>query len=160
MEAERKQKLIELLKQYVDVFAWSYDDMPGLSTDIVSHKLPTDPTCLPVKQKTRKFKPDLSLRIKEEVTKQIEANIVRVTNYPTWLANIVPVPKKDGKIRICVDYRDLNKASPKDDFPLPNIHILVDNCAKHDLQSFFNCFGGYHQILMDEDDAEKTVQPT
>ncbi|XP_049382921.1 uncharacterized protein LOC125847297 [Solanum stenotomum] len=67
LEAERKQELIELFKQYVDVFAWSYDDMPGLSTDIVSHKLPTDPTCLPVKQKTRKFKPDLSLRIKEEM---------------------------------------------------------------------------------------------
>ncbi|XP_049410414.1 uncharacterized protein LOC125873545 [Solanum stenotomum] len=125
LEAERKQELIELLKQYVDVFAWSYDDMSGLSTDIVSHKLPIDPTCLPVKQKTRKFKPDLSLRIKEEVTKQIEANIVR--------------------------------ASPKDDFPLPNIHILIDNCAKHELQSFVNCFAGYHQILMDKDDAEKTA---
>ena len=82
---------------------------------------------------------------------------MRVTNYPTWLANIVPVPKKDGKIRICVDYRDLNRASPKDDFPLPNIHILIDNCAKHELQSFVNCFAGYHQILMDEDDAEKTT---
>ncbi|XP_049394689.1 uncharacterized protein LOC125858980 [Solanum stenotomum] len=157
LEAKRKQELIELLKQYVDVFAWSYDDMPGLSTDIVSHKLPTDPTCLPVKQKTRKFKPDLSLRIKEEVTKQIEASIVRVTNYPTWLANIVPVPKKDGKIKICVDYRDLSRASPKDDFPLPNIHILIDNCAKHELQSFVDCFAEYHQILMDEDDAEKTT---
>ena len=51
--------------------------------------------------------------------------------YPTWLANVVPVAKKDGKIRIYVDYRDLNKASPKDNFPLPNIHILIDNCAKH-----------------------------
>ena len=157
LEAERKQELIELLKKYVDVFAWSYDDMPGLSTDIVSHRLPTDPTCPLVKQKTRKFKPDLSLRIKEEVTKQIKANVVRVTNYPTWLANIVPVRKKDGKIRICVDYQDLNRASPKDDFPLPNIHILIDNCAKHELQSFVDCFVGYHQILMNEDDAEKTT---
>ncbi|XP_055819392.1 uncharacterized protein LOC129888443 [Solanum dulcamara] len=157
LEAERKKELIELLRQHVDIFAWSYDDMPGLCTDIVSHRLPIDPTCLPVKQKTRKFKPDLSLRIKEEVTKQIEANIVRVTNYPTWLANIVPVPKKDGKIRICVDYRDLNRASPKDDFPLPNIYILIDNCAKHELQSFVDCFAGYHQILMNEDDAEKTA---
>lgn len=80
-----------------------------------------------------------------------------MTKYPTWLANIVPVPKKDGKIRICVDYRDLNKASPKDNFPLPNIHILIDNCAKHKLQSFVDCFAGYHQILMDEEDAKKTA---
>ncbi|XP_019257666.1 PREDICTED: uncharacterized protein LOC109235872 [Nicotiana attenuata] len=106
-------------------------------------------------KKTRKFKTDLSLKIKEEVSKQFKANVIRATKYPTWLANIVPVPKKDGKIRICVDYRDLNKASPKDDFPLPNIHILIDNCAKHELQSFVDCFSGYHQILMNEDDAEK-----
>nr|XP_033511116.1 uncharacterized protein LOC117275883 [Nicotiana tomentosiformis] len=88
------------------------------------YRLATDPARPPVKQKPRKFKLDLSLRIKEVATKQIEANVVRVTNYPTWLGNIVPVPKKDGKIRICVDYRDLNKASPKNDFPLPNIISL------------------------------------
>ncbi|XP_070057221.1 uncharacterized protein [Nicotiana tomentosiformis] len=152
--------MIELLRQYVDVFAWSYDDMPGLSTNIVSHRLPTNPTRLPVKQKPRKFKPDLSLRIKEEVTKQIEANVVRVTNYPSWLANNVPVPKKDRNIIICVDYRDLNKDSPKDDFSLPNIHILFDNCAKHELQSFVDCFTRYHQFLMHEDDAEKTAFTT
>ncbi|XP_015159300.1 uncharacterized protein [Solanum tuberosum] len=73
--------------------------------------------------------------IKEEITKQIESQVVEVTQYPTWLANVVPVAKKDGNIRICVDYRDLNKASPKDNFPLPNIHILIDNCAKHEMQS-------------------------
>ena len=139
------------------MFAWSYDDMPGLSTDIVSHRLPINSEYCPVKRKTRKFKPDLSLRIKEEVMKQIESKVVEVTKYPTWLSNIVPVAKKDGKIRICVDYRDLNKASPKDNFPLPNIHILIDNCAKNELQSFMDCFTGYHQILMDEEDAEKTA---
>ena len=89
--------------------------------------------------------------------KQIESKVVEVTKYPTWLSNIVPVAKNDGKIRICVDYRDLNKASPKDNFPLPNIHILIDNCAKHELQYFMDCFAGYHQILMDEEDTEKTT---
>lgn len=97
--------------------------MPGLSTNIVSHKLPIDPRFNPMKQKLWKFKPDLSLKIKEEVTKKIQANVVEVMKYPIWLANIVPVSKKDGKVRICVDYRDLNKASPKDNFSLPNIHI-------------------------------------
>ncbi|XP_070032529.1 uncharacterized protein [Nicotiana tomentosiformis] len=87
------------------------------------------------------------MRIKEEVTKQIEANVVRVTNYPSWLANIVLMPKKDGKIRICVDYRDLNKASPKDDFPLPNIHILIDSCAKHELQGQYDKTGRKEQAI-------------
>ncbi|XP_060201150.1 uncharacterized protein LOC132629778 [Lycium barbarum] len=153
----QREKLIKLLKEYIDVFAWSYDDMPGLSTDIVSHKLSLDPSCPPIKQKKRNIKSDLSLKIKEEISKQFDAKVIRTTMYPTWLANIVPVPKKDGKVRVCVDYRDLNKASPKDDFPLPNIHMLIDNCAKHELQSFVDCYAGYHQILMNEEDAEKTA---
>nr|XP_016434519.1 PREDICTED: uncharacterized protein LOC107760913 [Nicotiana tabacum] len=79
LEAEQKEELVELLRQYIDVFAWSYDDIPGLSTDIVSHQLPTDPARSPVKQKPRKFKPDLSLRIQEEVTKEDIAE-----SYPGW----------------------------------------------------------------------------
>ena len=153
----QKESLVRLLSEYRDVFVWDVVDMQGLSTDVVSHKLPINPGFELVKQKTRKFKPELSLKIKEEITKQIESRLVEVTQYPTWLANVVPVAKKDGKIRICVDYRDLNKASPKDNFPLPNIHILIDNCAKHEMQSFVDCYAGYHQILMDEEDAEKTA---
>ena len=130
--------------------------MPGLSTDMVVHKLPIDPNFPPIKQKLRKLKIDMSVIIKEEITKQLETKVIQVAQYPSWLANIVPVPKKDGKVRMCVDYRDLNKASPKDDFPLPNIHILLDNCAKHEVASFVDCHAGYHQIIMDDEDAEKT----
>ncbi|XP_070005663.1 uncharacterized protein [Nicotiana sylvestris] len=127
LSPSEKKEHSEFLREYEDIFAWSYDDMTGLSTSIMAHKLPTDPTCLPVKQKLRKFKPDMSLKIKEEVTKHVKVKFLRVIEYPTWLANIVPVPKKDEKVRVCVDYQDLNQASPKDDFPLPNIHILIDN---------------------------------
>ena len=67
-----------------------------------------------------------------------------MVNYLEWLANVVPVLKKDGKVRMCVDFRDLNKASPKDDFPLPHIDILVDNTARHALLSFMNGFLGYN----------------
>ncbi|XP_070040825.1 uncharacterized protein [Nicotiana tomentosiformis] len=108
-------------------------------------------------QKLRKFKTNMSVKIKKEITKQLEAKVIRVTQYPTWLANVVPLPKKDGKTRVCFDYCDLNKASPKDNFPLPKIHILIDNCAKHEIGSFVDCYAGYHQILMDEEDTEKTA---
>ncbi|XP_049358632.1 uncharacterized protein LOC125823282 [Solanum verrucosum] len=155
-EVFEEEDIIQALFDYKDVFASSYDNMPGLSTDIVVHELPIDPKFPPVKQKLRKLKTDMSVRIKEEITKQLEAKVIRVAQYPSWLANIVPVPKKDGKVRMCVDYRDLNKASPKDDFPLPNIHILLDNCAKHEVASFVDCYTGYHQIIMDDEDAEKT----
>lgn len=69
------------------------------------------------------------MKIKEEVEKQLKAGFLVVTEYQKWLANIVPVPKKDGRVRMCVDFRDLNKVSPKKDFPLPHIYILIDNTA-------------------------------
>ena len=69
---------------------------------------------------------------------------------------MVPVPKKDGKVRMCVDFRDLNKASLKDDFPLPHINILIDNVAEHALLSFMDGFLGYNQIKMVPEDIEKT----
>lgn len=89
------------------------------------------PDAKPVKQKLRRMrnkKKKVSFQIKEEVEKQLKAGFLVVTEYPEWLANRVPVPKKDGRVRMCVDFRDLNKASPKDDFPLPQPHIdiLVD----------------------------------
>ena len=73
------------------------------------------------------------------------------------MANIVPVPKKDGKVWMCVDYRDLNRASPKDDFPLPHIDVLVDNTAQHKIFSFMDGFSGYNQIKMAPKDMEKTT---
>ncbi|KAA3485088.1 reverse transcriptase [Gossypium australe] len=74
-----------------------------------------------------------------------------------WVANIVPVPKKDGKVPMCVDYRDLNKARPKDNFPLPHIDSLVDNTAGYSLFSFMDGFSEYNQIKMHPEDMEKTT---
>jgi len=80
-----------------------------------------------------------------------------VARYPQWVANIVPVSKKDGKVRMCVDYRDLNRASPKDNFPLPHIDTLVDNTARFSLFSFMDGFSGYNQIKMAAEDMETTT---
>ncbi|PKI45884.1 hypothetical protein CRG98_033683 [Punica granatum] len=99
----------------------------------------------------------LLLCIKEEVVKQINAGFLEVCNYSEWVANIVPVEKKDGKVRVCVDYRNLNKASPNDNFPLPHIDVLVDNSAHHTLFSFMDGFSRYNQIRMAEEDKIKTT---
>ncbi|XP_069151790.1 uncharacterized protein [Solanum lycopersicum] len=157
---EIREAIIQLLFEYKDVFAWTYDDMLGLSVYLVVHKLPVYPDFPPIQQKRRKLKPSVSVKIKKEMMKQLNAKVIQVICYTTWLANVVPVPKMDGKTRVCVDYRDLNKASPKDNFPLPNIHILIDNCEKHEMQSFVDFYAGYHQILMDEEDTKKTAFTT
>jgi hypothetical protein len=104
LKEDVKRMLINLLQEYVDVFAWSYQDMPGLDTDIVVHRLPLKPECPPVKQKMRRTRPDMALKIREEVKKQFDAGFLAVAKYPQWVANVVPVPKKDGKVRMCVDY--------------------------------------------------------
>ena len=94
--------------------------------------------------------------MKEKIQKQLNVGFLSMVEYLEWLANIVPVLKKDGKVRVCVDFRDLNKASPKDDFPLPHINMLVDNTISHLMLSFMEGFSRYSQILMALEDMEKT----
>ena len=89
--------------------------------------------------------------------KQFNAGFLAVTSYPKWVANVVLVSKKDGKVCMCVDYKDLNRASPKDDFPLPHIYVLVDNTTQHKVFSFMYGFFGYNQIKMAPKDMEKTT---
>ena len=100
------------------------------------------------------------LKIKEEVTKQLNVGFIKLVYQAEWIANVVPVPKKDGKVRMCVDFRDLNKAFPKDDFPLPHIDVFVDNTVGSTLMSFMNGFLGYNQIKMAPRDMTKTTFTT
>ena len=97
------------------------------------------------------------LKIKEEGKKQLHAGFWEMAKYLEWVANIVSISKKDGKVRMCIDYKDLNRASPKDNFPLPHIDTLVDNTAMNFLFSFMDGFSGYNQIRMASEDREKTA---
>ena len=92
----------------------------------------------------------------EEIQKQLSVGFLLVVEYPEWLANVFLVPKKDGKVRVCVDFQDLNKANPKDDFPLPHIDMLVDSMTGHSMLSFMDGFFRHNQILMAPKDIEKT----
>ena len=91
----------------------------------------------------------------EEIKKLLEANFIREVFYPNWLPNVVMVKKSNGKWRMCGDFTDLNKACPKDNFPLPMIDQLVNSTTGHKLLSFMDAFSRYNQILMDEYDQEK-----
>ena len=86
----------------------------------------------------------------------LETDFIREVYYPDWLANVVMVKKAIGKWRMCVNFTDLNKAYPKDSYPLPRIDTLVDLTARHQLLSFMDAFLGYNQIKMEEVDQEKT----
>ena len=97
----------------------------------------------------------MALQVKEEVDKLYKAKFIKVVLYPQWVANIVPVIKKNGQVRICIDFQDLNRACPKDDFPLPHIDLLIDNTAGYEMLSFMDGFSGYNQIRLAEEDQDK-----
>ena len=99
----------------------------------------------------------MSSKIREEVLKQFDAGFLAVVDYPPWIANIVPVPNKDGKVRMCVDYLDLNRESPENDFPLPHIDVLMDNTAQASVFSFMDSFSGYNQIKIAPEDMKNTT---
>ncbi|CAL8988506.1 unnamed protein product [Prunus brigantina] len=152
---EEKEILVSLLKEFRDVFAWSYDEMPGLNPNLVSHTLNIELGTKPVVQPRRNFHPEIEKQIKVEIEKLLAAGFIKPIKHLTWLANIVHVKKKTRVIRICTDYRGLNRACPKDEFPLPNMDILIDSTSGQGMLSFMDGFSGYNQIKMSPKDAEK-----
>ena len=134
--------------------------MLGLDTEIVVHRIPVKSKCPPVWQALWRMKSEIILKIKEEVEKHLKAGFLTVIAYSDWVANIVPVPKKDRKVRMYVEYKDLNQASPKDNFPLPHIDTLIDNTTTNMFFSFMDGFSGYNQIKMDKEDKAKTTFTT
>ena len=95
--------------------------------------------------------------VSDEVEKLLKVRSITEVMYPDWLANPVVVKKKNGKLRICVDFTNLNKACPKDRFPLPYIDRLVEATAGNKLLFFMDAFSGYNQIMMNPDDQDKTA---
>ena len=100
--------------------------MPGLDSKVALHHLDVKSGAHPIKQAQRHFRPEMVAVIETEVNKLIEAGFIREVKYPTWVSSIVPVREKNGQIRACVDFRDLNNACPKDEFTLPIPEIMID----------------------------------
>jgi hypothetical protein len=152
--------LVALLTEFREVFAWSVYEAPGVCSSLACHSLNIFPEAKPVTQKRRKLAPERAEIIMEEVNRLLDANFIRPVQYPTWLSNTVVAKKMNGKWRICVDFTDLNKACPKDSFPLPIIDQLVDSTSGHERMSFLDAFQGYHQIPMILSDQEKIAYIT
>ena len=137
------------------MFAWSHSDIFGINPKVTTHQLNIIPTAKPVRQKVRRFHPDRHQIIQTKVDNLLRVGFIREVKYLEWLASVVVVPKKDGKWRVCVDYIDLNKACPKDSFPLLLIDRIIDVAAGHGILSFMDAFSRYHQIPMHPPDVEK-----
>ena len=138
------------------MFAWEPSQMLGIPREVIEHRLKIHPDAKLVRQKPRKQSIERQNFIREEVRKLLQAGFIEEVYHPEWLANPVVVPKANGKLRMCIDYTNLNKACPKDPYPLPRIDQIVDSTSGCDFLSFIDAYSGFHQIKMSKADRKHT----
>ena len=140
LSPQEKEELIEFLKRNIDVFAWDTCDALGIDPAFICHRLNVNLSITPKKQPPRHPSREHTDAIRDEVMELKRAGAIKEVFYPKWLANTMVVKKKSGKWQVYVDFTNLNKACPKDPFPMPRIDQLVDATAGHSRMSFLDAF--------------------
>ncbi|GJT44307.1 hypothetical protein Tco_0953022 [Tanacetum coccineum] len=137
---EGRKELRGLLRRNLDIFAWKSADMTGVPRHIADHRLNIREGCLPVRQMKRGQAPERNKAICEEVEKLVDADIMKEVHYDSWLLNPVMVKKHDDSWRMCVDFKDLNKARPKDGYPLSEIDWKVESLCGYPFKCFLDAY--------------------
>ena len=147
----------QLFIKFRDIFAWSYEDLKGVPPSVAMHSISLVPGAIPRRQKERRMNPQLHLLVKAELEKLLKAGFIMSVTTTTWVSPMVLVKKKNGKLRVCVDYRILKASTIKDRFPVPFIHTILEEVASHEMYSFMDGFSGYHQVSIHPEDWHKTA---
>ena len=155
-----KQAAISLFHEYHDIFAWGHEDLKGIPSSLAEHTIDLVPNATPVQQRRYRMNPNYAARVKTELDKLLAAKFISPVDSAPWLSPMVIIPKKNGTSRICVDFRKLNAATKKDHYPLPYMEEIIDEVAGHEMYSFLDCFSGYYQVAMAEQDKNKTAFST
>jgi hypothetical protein len=132
----------DLFKEFHNVFSWSYEEIPGIDPKIVEHEITTYPDAKPVWKNLHLVNPKKVATIKVEVEKLLKASFIYPIHLTQWVSNFMSVNKKQGTIRVCTDFCDLNKTCPKDNFPTPFIDQIIDEYAGWEAFSFMDSFSG------------------
>ena len=152
----KKQEYIALFKELIDVFAWSYEDLKAYDTSIIHHKIPIKEDLKPFKQKLCRINLVWMPLIEKEVKNMYDAKIIVPLRYSKWVSNIVPTRKKTREIRLCIDFKNLNKVSLKDNYPFPKMDHILQNVVGSSRISLLDGFSGYNQVFVHHDDQDKT----
>ena len=147
-----QDKYISLLASFANVFAWDYSDLKTYDTNIIQHTIPIKPNQKPFRQKLRRINPKLLPSIEKEVNRLYKSGIIVPIRFSDWISNSVPVRKKTGEIRLCIDFRNLNKVSLKDNYPLPKMDHILQQVVGASRMSLLDGYSGYNQISVHEDD--------
>lgn len=154
------QKYGELVDEFSDTFAWSYDELKGVPREMVEHRISLVPGAKPIRQKERRMNPQLQLLVRAELERLLKAGFIKPVEITDWVSPMVLVKKKNGKLRVCVDYRKLNACTEKDHFPLPFITLLLEEVGGHARYTFMDGYAGYNQISIAVQDVHKTAFTT
>jgi hypothetical protein len=157
---EERNEIVKLLKEYRDVLAFSYDELKVYREDVIQHVIPLKEETKPFRQKLRQMNPKLAPLVQQELQKMLEAGIIAQTRHSSWCSNLVVARKKNGKIRLCIDFRNLNIACTKDNYPLPKMETLLQRVTGSGMISMLDGFSGYNQIRLKEEDRHKTTFTT
>ena len=129
LSQEEEELLIKTLKEYRDVFAWSYKDLKGVDPTICQHTIPMKEDAKPTRQRPYTYNDTFAKKIKEEIDKLKEAEFIYEIEHTDWVSPIVVVPKKNGKLRVCVNLKKVNAATIRDSYPLPIIDHVLERVA-------------------------------
>ena len=157
---DEEELLINTLKEYRDVFAWSYKDLKGVDPDICQHTIPMREDAKPSKQRPYTYNDNFANKIKEEINKLLEAEFIYEIEHTEWVSPIVVVPKKNGKLRVCINLKKVNAATVRDHYPLPITDHVLERVAGKSAYSFLDGFFGYNQVSINEKDQHKTAFAT
>jgi hypothetical protein len=155
-----KQSYINLMKEFPDVFSWSYEDLKVYDTKVIQHVITIKDDHKHFKKNLRRINPFLLPLIENEVRKLFDAKIIVSLRFSKWVSNLVPVRKKSGEIRLCVDFWNLNGVSLKENYPLPKMDYILQKVVGSKKISILDRFSGYNQIMVHPDDQEKTTFTT
>ena len=142
------------------MFAWTYEDPITYETNVIENKIPLNEEVKPFRQKLRQINPILLPIMEREVKKLLDTQIIVPLRYSEWVANLVLVRKKNGEIKLCFDFRNLNRSSKKDNYPLPKMEHILQRVTGASRMSMIDDFSGYNQIYVLPEDREKTTFTT
>jgi hypothetical protein len=160
LTTEQRSNYGSLMKEFSDIFAWDYSDLKTYETQVIEHKISLKKEATPFKKKQRSISPLLLPIMEKEIKKLLNAQIIIPLRYSEWVSNLVPVRKKNGEIRLCVDFRNLNKCSKKDSYPLSKMEHILQRVSRASVMSFIDGFSGYNQISVHIDDRENIAFKT
>ena len=160
LEEKEIKEYSDLIDEFSDTFAWSYDEVKGIPREMLEHRIPLVLGSKPVRQKERRMNPRLQLIVKAKLERLLQAGFMKPVEITDWVSPMVLVKKNNAKLRFCVDYRKLNDCTQKDHFPLPFITLLLKKVGGHERYTFMDGYARYNQIAIWLGDIHKIAFTT